>query len=324
MRTATEAKNSRSALEELDIVDTPPEESFDRITRLIKQIFDAEIASISFIEGERQWFKSLQGIDLSELQLEASFCRATWREKKPVVIPDAILDEEFRDHPLVTEAPHLRAYAGVPIVTGDGIPIGTMCIIDSAPRLFTDRDVRILQEFAQIVMTELDLRRAASIDGLTGLFNRRFFNEQSGRMFNLARRKEFSLSLIAFDIDHFKRINDTFGHAAGDEVLVGIAGACRMNLRESDLIGRLGGEEFAITVEGSTEKAVAIAERLREAIASMSFEFDSQRLGVTASFGITTYQPGEDITQLLQRADTALYQAKREGRNRCVADQRNH
>ncbi len=136
-----------------------------------------------------------------------------------------------------------------------------------------------------------------------------------------ARRKQKPLSVITLDIDHFKRINDTAGHAAGDEVLKAVAAACRDTLGTDALFGRLGGEEFAIVLPGADGGAAfATAEALRAAIACRPLRAGLTPGPVTASFGISTLSvANEDIDTLLAQADAAMYRAKHDGRNRCIA-----
>jgi diguanylate cyclase (GGDEF)-like protein len=168
-------------------------------------------------------------------------------------------------------------------------------------------------------MDELELRQMASRDSLTGVLSRRAFKEEAQRMVALALRHHQALSCIAIDLDHFKSINDTYGHAAGDIVLARVAKACASEIRETDLLGRLGGEEFAVIMpQTGSESALEIAERLRVAIEGLLPEFGAGAVAITASFGIAALDPTtRDLDTLLQHADAAMYEAKRAGRNCC-------
>jgi diguanylate cyclase (GGDEF)-like protein/PAS domain S-box-containing protein len=166
------------------------------------------------------------------------------------------------------------------------------------------------------------LERLATTDHLTGLLNRRAFLDATEREIRRAHRYGQPLALIMLDVDHFKRINDGHGHPAGDEVLRRIAATCRGMLRDGDLMGRLGGEEFAITlVQPPLQVATAVAERLRKAVSELDIEFGGERLAVTISLGIAEVGEGiVSLDHLISKADACLYTAKREGRNRaCVA-----
>lgn len=159
----------------------------------------------------------------------------------------------------------------------------------------------------------------AMVDALTGLHNRRWLDLQLPRLVNRHQRDGTPLSIIMFDVDHFKKFNDRYGHNAGDDVLLQVAKTTRLSLRPADLYGRLGGEEFVIMLAGiKKEFAWIVAERLRKAISSKkTMTLDMQELPpVTISLGISELRPGETAETLLQRADNAMYDAKENGRNR--------
>jgi diguanylate cyclase (GGDEF)-like protein len=157
---------------------------------------------------------------------------------------------------------------------------------------------------------------AANLDPLTGLFNRRGFGEATARMISREAKAGRSISVMIFDIDHFKSINDRFGHAAGDEVLKTFSGIVGSNLRITDLIGRIGGEEFAAMLPCSMTDALLAAERVREAFRSCGIEVDNVPVDTTVSIGVASGLANTDLEVLLASADAALYCAKRSGRNR--------
>ena len=179
--------------------------------------------------------------------------------------------------------------------------------------------VAVKEEISERKHLEEELRRLATTDPLTGALNRRSFFECShAEDFN--RRQQDSTAVVMFDVDHFKLINDTFGHAAGDIVLAQIAEICRANLREQDRVGRLGGEEFACLLPGvTTAQAHLTAERLRAAVAEHRIVIgDGREAAVTISVGLALFTPEDDtLDAVLSRADGALYLAKKHGRN-CV------
>jgi diguanylate cyclase (GGDEF)-like protein len=163
-----------------------------------------------------------------------------------------------------------------------------------------------------------EVQQLAIIDDLTGIYNRRYLLELSDREFRRAQRFGRNLSLVMMDIDHFKQINDTFGHAVGDEVLEALAQRCQNNIRNVDVLGRYGGEEFVILLpETVLSEAIQITERLCTQISEFPFETSVGLVNLTASFGIASYHIEiEDLYALLKNADIALYSAKRNGRNR--------
>ena len=162
-------------------------------------------------------------------------------------------------------------------------------------------------------------KTAASMDPLTGMFNRRGFAEATSRVIEREAKAGRPVTVMIFDIDHFKSINDRFGHPAGDEILKLFAAVVVNSLRISDLSGRIGGEEFAALLPCALEEAVIVAERVREAFESSGIVDDSGPVATTVSIGVAGGPAGTELEVLLAAADTALYQAKRGGRNRVEA-----
>ncbi len=185
----------------------------------------------------------------------------------------------------------------------------------------------IARDISEQKRMELELKRQAHVDYLTGVSNRRHFMEQAEQEFGRAARYDTPLSLFMLDIDFFKRINDSYGHKAGDAVLKKLADVCRKTLREVDIVGRVGGEEFAIMLpETGLDEAVEIAERLREAIAvaDVPLDGDGVSLHFTVSIGVTALTQGaSNIDALMNRADKAMYKAKESGRDKVCAQHEN-
>jgi diguanylate cyclase (GGDEF)-like protein len=159
-------------------------------------------------------------------------------------------------------------------------------------------------------------KTAAMTDPLTGLYNRRAFHEAAQLMMAQQARKRMAVSVLAFDLDKFKSINDRFGHGVGDDALKVFAAAAMRSMRATDVLGRLGGEEFAAIVPGTASEAAIVGERVRAAFESAGVEISSHRIGATVSIGIASAVPPTAIEVLLERADVALYRAKESGRNR--------
>jgi diguanylate cyclase (GGDEF)-like protein/PAS domain S-box-containing protein len=180
-----------------------------------------------------------------------------------------------------------------------------------------DRPLRVcgtLLDISERKRLEQELRQLATTDSLTGAFNRRYFLDIVGMEISRAQRYNRPLTLVMFDIDHFKRINDTSGHERGDEVLTGMAALVRQRLRHSDVFVRWGGEEFVIlAVETSLRQALALAETLLAALRHWSFADIGP---VTASFGVTEYRADDTLDRWLKRADDLMYRAKHKGRDR--------
>jgi two-component system cell cycle response regulator len=165
------------------------------------------------------------------------------------------------------------------------------------------------------------LHKLATTDVLTDLMNRRSFIERANAEVARARRYKKPLSVLLLDADFFKRVNDTYGHAGGDQVLRDLADHARHVVREMDFVGRIGGEEFVICLpETALDGAMIVAERLRERVAGHPVAFEDKQISVSVSIGVTEIQPGDgEVAPLMQRADMALYEAKNSGRNRVIA-----
>lgn len=182
----------------------------------------------------------------------------------------------------------------------------------------TDRK-RMEQELLQARQQAEELAR---VDALTKVYNRRAFYEHMDRLYGYLQRKPAALCLAMLDLDRFKRINDNYGHAFGDEVLIAVCECVRHGLRESDQLFRLGGEEFAIVLlDCDLAAAIELVERLRRSIERMPLHAGDVPVTITCSFGLTAHRPGVTVETLLAEADAALYAAKEGGRNRCcIAD----
>jgi diguanylate cyclase (GGDEF)-like protein len=181
-----------------------------------------------------------------------------------------------------------------------------------------DANELLSRHVEEIEELQATLREQAIRDSLSGLFNRRFLEETCTRELARAQREGYPVALAMFDLDLFKRINDTYGHAAGDEVIVALARLLQQHARSSDTACRFGGEEFVLLLPGvDLETAAARVEELRRIFADLVISFGAFRLHASVSAGVAAY-PAHGLTtrELIARADEALYAAKRGGRNR--------
>lgn len=306
-----------AALYRYEVLDTPRETPFDRVTGLVSQVLNVPMCAVSLVDTDRQWFKSCVGLSTAETGRDISFCTHTILQREPLSICDATLDARFAQNPLVTGSPFIRSYLGVPLTTPDGYNLGSLCVIDVVPRNFRPEQVEILKSFAAVVVDELELRRIAQTDHLTGAMTRRGFIRELDKAFARFRRSAHPTALVLLDIDHFKRVNDTFGHPTGDEVLKAVALDITSQLRVSDSLGRWGGEEFGVLLQDiESEQVLATAERLRRHIELLVVD-NEPGLQVTASLGVATLDSHmASVEAWLAVADAALYEAKRAGRNR--------
>jgi diguanylate cyclase (GGDEF)-like protein len=324
-----------AALHGLGILYTPAEERFDRITRLACRLLDAPIAMITLVDGACQWFKSKQGTLGSEDSRTISFCAHAILESGPMVVPNTLLDPRFADNPLVLGEPFIRFYAGHPLKAMDGSQVGTLCVIDRKPREIGPADLEALRDLAALVDNEirmealsqaqLDLirerdamHRKSMLDSLTHLWNRAAILEVLGRELARGRRTGEPVGVLMADVDHFKRVNDTHGHLAGDAALQEIARRLRASVRPYDAIGRYGGEEFLIVLSScGTDAASRIGEKIRSRVGLAPIELAAARMLVTMSLGVASSDAtGMDPLALIAAADSALYRAKAGGRDR--------
>lgn len=460
--TVPENESARlEALRDYGILDTLPEKNYDDIVRLAAHICGTPIAEINFIDSARLWSKAQLGLTPTELPREMSFCtHAILTPRELTVVLEPRRDPRFADNPFVVGEPHIRFYAGVPLVTSEGAALGTLCVADQVPHTLSSEQEHALEALARQVMAQLELRRTvarleeserrfetfldnspaiafvkdeagrmvyvnklferrfgvtaagwrgkddfelwpeevarslrehdvrvlsgdetvelvesvpapdgqlgywrtykfplayggrrmlagmavditaarryeaqletqqrelermnvllaeqSTTDSLTGLKNRRAFEERLAVEVERARRYGGALSLLILDVDHFKGFNDAFGHPGGDEVLRRVSTLLLSKARDTDLVARYGGEEFVVLLpDTELEGARRLAERCRDAIETA----DWPGRGVTISVGLSPLTldtlNGDD---LLEEADQALYEAKRDGRN-CV------
>jgi diguanylate cyclase (GGDEF)-like protein len=307
-----------AALRRYEVLDTPPDAPFEKITALVKTVLNVPMCAVSLVDKDRQWFKSCVGLDVRETSRNVSFCAHTIGSRSPMVIEDAWLDARFAGNPLVRGEPFIRSYLGAPLETPDGYNIGALCALDTKPRIFAESHINILKSFASLVVDELELQSLARTDQLTGAASRRAFVDDVQRAATRFARHGLASALFIFDLDHFKRVNDTYGHIAGDQVLRAVGQCCAELTRSTDTFGRLGGEEFAVLQpDTDLEGALQTANRFREALAEIVVQHDPP-IGITASFGVATFSglcpTGEAV---IAEADRGLYLAKQGGRNRC-------
>jgi diguanylate cyclase (GGDEF)-like protein len=298
------------SLHALGVLDTAPEERFDRLTRLARRFFEVPIAMLTLVDSDRLWFKSHDGTDRQEGPREHSFCaHAILDDDTVMVVPDAAVDERFKSNPLVTGAPEIRFYAGCPVKAPDGSPLGTLCVIDHKPRELGADDASVLRDLAELVEQELRSLALATSDDLTGLANRRGFDAIGVHTLAMCRRVDRPATLLLFDLDNFKAVNDTLGHAAGDKVLRHFADQLVSTFRDSDVVARLGGDEFCVLLSGAAKPDV------ERPIALLQEQLDAtdHDPAVTFSVGVATYDPDrhDTIGDLLMEADKHMYADKR-------------
>ncbi|BCP55923.1 GGDEF domain-containing protein [Kaistia sp. 32K] len=306
------------AMERYTLVSGYNDEALDRITRIVTFALGVRSSAVSIIGKDTQYLMSTHGIARADGPRCDSFCSHVVALDRRVGVPDARRDPRFAGNPLVLGDPNIRFYLGVPLRAAEGFVVGALCAIDDKPREVLEDHVEILTDLAALAMDRIDLNFAATIDGLTGVLRHNAFLSEAGRDFRRAGRGGSPLSCLMIDADHFKSVNDRFGHAKGDEVLALIGGICKSHCRAGDYAGRVGGEEFCVLLPGATsESALAIAERLRSRVEAAS-RAAPELPDISISVGVSSLAPGDAaVTDVMARADKALYAAKHAGRNCC-------
>jgi len=308
------------AVRSYDILDSDPELEFDALARVASHTFSMPIAVVAMMDTNRLWFKSKIGLDVPELDRKIAFCAHTINTPdEPLIVNDLTNDTRFAENPLVSNAPHLRFYAGAPLVDSDGMALGTIAVIDAEPRPFTRSQLHTLGDFATLVMTALEgrkraieLKRLATTDYLTGIANRAQFDMVSATEMHNYIRTGMPYSVICMDLNGFKSVNDNFGHQAGDQVLREVARRLSRQLRSGDLVARLGGDEFAVVARNCDYQiAVRVATRFSQVIEQPIQLASGHLVQVGISCGVCTSSNSLNSSEvLLHKADEALYQSK--------------
>ncbi len=296
------------------MLDAESDDRFDRFTRLACKIFDVPIALVSLIDRERQWFKSRYGIDVAGASREASFCGYTMLGDEVLVVPNVHTDDRFQNNPLVLAVPNIHFYAGCPLHNANQEQLGTLCLIDSQPHEFSERDADTLRELAHMVEAELLSATLATTDELTRISNRRGFNAVASQALVMCRDMQRPATLVMFDLDGFKVINDDLGHEAGDQTLIDFARALLKTFRDSDVVARLGGDEFIVLATGVTGSEVHQAlKRLNEQIAVRNRGLRDE-YALRYSAGVVNFDPErhQNLDALLHAADQCMYAKKRD------------
>jgi diguanylate cyclase (GGDEF)-like protein len=307
-----------SALRSYCVLETGREARFDDLTCLASTICETPVSLVSLVDTNRLFFKSAHGVDLREVPYPDFFCGHAIRQRDLFVVPDANEDPRFAKHPLVVDSPRVRFYAGAPLITPQDYRLGTLCVIDFVPRELQPKQLEILRILGRQVMCQLELNLQAMRDPLTGLYNRRQLEESLHREVLRARRLGGTVGVMAIDVDHFKRVNDTLGHEVGDRALRGIAEELASCVREEDIACRAGGEEFVIILPGAGKTALrSRAEALRRTVERAQIPAGEGVLKLTVSIGLASFPThGDSGKAVLRAADVALYKAKAAGRNR--------
>lgn len=302
------------SLVRIDLLDTRDDERFERLTRICQKLFQVPIAVINLIDRERQWALACQGLSGREMKRDISFCAHAILQDEPLIISDARQDERFHDNPLVTGSPFIRFYAGYPVHLPDGAVAGTLCLVNSEPRHFTEDDIASMKDIASIVEDEFQVINLAMTDSLTEIPNRRGFYFSGEKRFREMQQSATAFDILYFDLDKFKPINDMWGHAEGDEVLKVFASALRQLLEPRDIVGRLGGDEFAVLLAGESDAQTYLSQ-LRDSLNAYN-QRSGKPYNINYSFGIIKSDTDKyaSLAEMIKESDSVMYSEKRRKR----------
>ncbi len=296
------------------------EQSLRDIIQLASYICDAPVAMVTKADDTELNLIARLGFEGDSVLRKESFCGYAMEAPDAVmVIPDTTLDSRFKTHPMVTQGPEYRFYAGSPLVDPEGYVIGTICVFDYQPKQLNQRQIDSLQALSRQVIAMLELKKLSEqlhqtsmTDALTGVNNRRAFDQRFEAEFARWQRTGQPFTVALIDVDHFKSFNDSFGHAAGDQALAEVARLFQRHCRNYDFFARYGGEEFVLILPGTDRVAAyKTLEKLRLVVAN--HEWPLRQL--TVSIGLASAEKFSDKKQLIEAADLVLYKAKAQGRN---------
>jgi len=314
---------------------TPMEERFERISRLGIRALSVRAAGVALIADETMWFKSIVGWRVTEMPLKDSLQQPMLDSGKPLIVSDTREDSRYAKLPLVTGKPMLRFFAGYPIQDDEGGIIGAFCAFDTRPKEADEKLSEILSDLGHLterefLTTELwnaqsqlvsklgTARRQALLDPLTRVWNRRGGTDLLELVLEESKSCHENIAICVADIDHFKAINDKYGHATGDQALRKIAASITASIRPDDGVARFGGDEFLVILrDASPDVCRLVAERILDKIQMTRIRTEKGSVAVTVSLGMAVSDPSENITaaQIVERADKALYHSKQHGRN---------
>lgn len=315
-------------------------EDFHAIARLARDITGASIGMVSIHEKQRQWFLS-HSTPLPGATVGGAQDFSALQAKTSGDISERLVHIDLNGSPIAHAATDIRFYAGVPIVVTTGEVVGTLCVLDTEERELNEVQAQALKTLAHSVVTEMELRQKvlslqheverrkaaenrilelANQDVLTKLPNRLALQDRLGQQLRQATRQSSQFAFLFLDLDRFKLINDTLGHATGDSALLEVAARLKRTLRDVDTVARIGGDEFAIVLGDihGLDDALRMASKLNAALRER-IELAGTPLHFDGSIGIAMYPAhGATIQELMRCADMAMYQAKHEGGSTAV------
>ncbi len=279
---------------------------------LIMRVEEGEISALTVSDSQGNPYRVG---DAEELFGSGLYCERVIRNDKMLLVSNALETAGWENNPDLKYG--MLCYLGFPIHLPDGSPFGTICVLDDKENSFTPTIVELMERMRDLIESQLRLMQLNAYDSLTGLYNRAFIHKIILHEMSRADRYHAPIAMLMLDIDHFKQVNDGFGHLAGDGVLRHCARVLAETTRGTDIVARYGGEEFVVLLPNTTVRQAAnAAERIRALMERTDWPFCGK---VTISIGAAEYLPGESFEDWFTRADVALYRAKSNGRNQVVA-----
>ena len=307
---ADEARRLQT-LREMKLLDTPPEERFDRVTRLAKQVFSTSIALVSLVDADRQWFKSRQGLDAKETPRDISFCDHAILDDKIMVVNDAVDDQRFCDNPLVCGDPNIRFYAGYPLAAPDGSRVGTLCVIDDNPKQVSSEQLQLLRELGRMVEEELIAADASTTDPVTGLSNRNGIRMIGDHLLSMCKRTEQAATVLIFHLQNLSTIEEESGRPEADTAAVEFAHMLMAGFRNSDVAARLSLDIFCVLLAGTDlDGADPARYRFDEQLSARNRE-TGQRYELHVDTHAVAFKEGRhgDVDALLQDGEVRIVEA---------------
>lgn len=315
-------KRRLQTLREMKLLDTPPEERFDRVTRLAKQVFSTSIALVSLVDADRQWFKSRQGLDAEETPRDISFCGHAILDDKIMVVNDAVEDQRFCDNPLVCGNPNIRFYAGYPLAAPDGSRVGTLCVIDQNPKDVSAEQLQLLRELGRMVEEELIAADNSTVDPVTGLSNRNGFLAIADHLLSMCKRNEQPATLLMFHLKNLQTIESNAGRPEGDTAAIELAHLLMAVFRNSDIVARLDLDLFCVLLAGTDlDSADPARYRFDEQLSERNREC-GERPELQLDMHVVAFKKGRhgDTDALLQDGEARIIEAQTEAEVELAAD----
>ena len=324
----------RTAIRALDLSSTIRDDFFDEFARTAAAVCGTPIGMVVLVDEDRHRFIGSTGVpDIHRVTRPCPFAAHLVASGRRFAVPDTSLDARFRGRPLVTGSFPTRFFSGSPIRCGHGVTLGALCVFDDRPRHLDRAQQRAMRHLAAAttralvaraaaVRTVSRLRHQANHDALTGLLNRAAYEAALGDALAAGRGDADTASVVLhIDLDRFKLVNDTCGHAAGDQLLRQIGGIVNACVGAESLVARLGADEFGVLLrEDDARQAEGIAQKICDQLDAFRFVHDGRRFHIGASIGLVSLQvPWSGVTALLQAADASCRAAKEGGRSRVHA-----